>query len=88
MSIEVNGDRTDDKEWIQPRISWGPIPTPRAHHFAFALDRKMYLIGGYTTSRVPNEDAIIFILDTGMFSFDHTESKFSVGAQTTFFLDH
>lgn len=63
MSIEVTGDRTDEKEWIQPRISWGPIPTPRAHHFSFALDRKMFVIGGYSSSRVPNEDALIFCLD-------------------------
>ncbi len=56
--------QASDVRWIAPKISWGPIPTPRSAHFAFEHEGKMYIFGGVFSQPGPNERDCIYSLDS------------------------
>jgi hypothetical protein len=56
--------RQPEGEWLSPKMSWGPLPTPRSEHFAFARGSKMYIFGGLCKTEGPNEKHCIYSLNT------------------------
>jgi hypothetical protein len=63
--MSYSSEKSDNiKSWLPPKSSWGPLPSPRSEHFAFARGSKMYIFGGHTKKEAPNEKNCIFSLET------------------------
>jgi hypothetical protein len=57
------------KQWLKPRMSFGPIPSPRHSATVWSSDdRFFYVYGGETSVKDETERDLVYRLDTSIFS--------------------
>lgn len=64
-TTQATDDTSPKREWVKPRISWGPIPTSRHSAVSWQTDnRYMFIYGGEVAEPEANEKNTVHSLDT------------------------